>query len=71
MDDPRIILYDYSPFREYVDLIVEHPDQPADYIHTDGTRWTWVDRWRPVGGVVDERGGRRGGTRLRVYDLVT
>jgi hypothetical protein len=22
------------------DLIVDHPGQPADYIHTDGTVWT-------------------------------
>ena len=69
--DNRIILSDRSPFRESVDMTVEHPDQPADYVRTDGTRWTWRDRWRPVGGVIDERGGRRGGTRIRVYDLVT
>ena len=52
------------------DLIVDHPGQPADYLHTDGTLWTWRERWRPTGGVLDERGGRRGGTLLRLYDPV-
>jgi hypothetical protein len=33
------------------DPIVEHPGQPADYVHTDGTVWTWLGRWRLVGGV--------------------
>jgi hypothetical protein len=41
------------------DPIVDHPGQPADYIHTDGTVWTWQKRWRIVGGI-----------RLRMYDLV-
>ncbi|HEX2322308.1 MAG TPA: hypothetical protein VHJ18_25280 [Streptosporangiaceae bacterium] len=40
------------------DPIVEHPDQPADYRHTDV--WTWHQRWRVVGGVS-----------LRLYDRVT
>jgi hypothetical protein len=53
------------------DLIVDHPGQPADYVHGDGTRWTWQQRWRVVGGVIHERGGRRGGTHLRMYDRVT
>ena len=39
------------------DPIVDHAGQPADYIHTDGTVWTWQERWRIVGGV-----------RLRMYD---
>jgi hypothetical protein len=65
--DPRIVLY---PF-EGGDLIVDHPGQPADYVHTDGTVWTWNQRWRVVGRGLDERGGRRGGTHLRMYDLVT
>ena len=52
--------------------VVDHPEQPADYIHTDGTVWTWRERWRPVGGVPGPRGwGRVGGHYLRVYDLVT
>jgi hypothetical protein len=42
------------------DPVVDHPGQPADYVHTDGTVWTWQDRWRIVGGV-----------HLRLYDLVT
>ena len=41
------------------DPIVDHPGQPADYTHTDGTVWTWQQRWRRVGGV-----------HLRLYDLV-
>ena len=41
------------------DPIVDHPGQPADYTHTDGTVWTWKERWRIVGGVL-----------LRMYDLV-
>jgi hypothetical protein len=41
------------------DPIVDHPGQPADYIHTDGTVWTWQERWRIVGGIL-----------LRMYDLV-
>ena len=52
------------------ETFVEHPGQPADYIHTDGTVWTWRQRWLPVGGV--PRGlGRVGAAHLRVYDLVT
>jgi hypothetical protein len=68
--ETRIVLYDFTR-GELIDLIVDHPGQPADYVHTDGTLWTWRERWRPVGGVIDDRGGRRGGTHLRVYDLVT
>lgn len=41
------------------DPIVDHLGQPADYTHTDGTVWTWQERWRIVGGVP-----------LRMYDLV-
>jgi hypothetical protein len=70
--DPRIVLYDFRPGELIdIDLIVDHPGQPADYIHTDGTLWTWRERWRVVGGVIDERGGRRCGTHLRVYDPVS
>jgi hypothetical protein len=51
-------------------LIVDHPGQPADYVRTDGTVWTWRERWHLVGGVRD---GERivGRLRLRAYDLVT
>jgi len=69
--ETRIVLYDFPPGGALIDLIVDHPGQPADYVHTDGTLWKWRERWRPVGGVIDERGRRRGGTHLRVYDLVT
>jgi len=51
------------------DQIVDHPRQPADYVHTDGTVWTWHQRWRLVGGVPDENAGRFH-THLRAYDLV-
>ena len=49
--------------------IVDHPGQPADYVHTDGIVWTWHQRWHLIGGV---RGGARiaGRIRLRAYDLV-
>lgn len=67
--DPRIVLRDYPP-GELNNVIVDHPEQPADYVHTDGTAWTWRSRWRLVGGVTDEGGGRRGATRLRLYDQV-
>jgi hypothetical protein len=36
---------------EMSDPIVHHPGQPEDYSHTDGTNWTWEERWRIVGGV--------------------
>lgn len=57
--DARIVLRGRK-VDEYNDLIVDHSGQPADYVHTDGTVWTWQDRrWRIVGGV-----------HLRMYDLV-
>ena len=51
-------------------LLVDHPGQPADYVHTDGTVWTWHERWHLVGGA---RGGEWivGSIHLRAYDLVT
>lgn len=51
-------------------LIVDHPGQPADYVHNDGTVWRWHERWHLVGGV---RHGERtvGQSRLRAYDLAT
>jgi len=44
------------------DQIVDHPDQPVDYIYPfpDGPVWTWHQEWRVFGGV-----------RLRAYELVT
>jgi hypothetical protein len=45
------------------DPIVDHPGQPADYIHTDGTVWTWKQRWR-LSGPGDQR------LHMRLYDLV-
>jgi hypothetical protein len=51
------------------DPIVDHPGQPADYTHSDGTVWTWHERWRLVGGVRDgDRIVDR--DRLRMYDRV-
>lgn len=58
-EDARIVLRGHQA-GELNDPIADHPGQPADYVHTDGTVWTWRDRWRIVGGV-----------RLRLYDLVT
>jgi hypothetical protein len=51
-------------------LIVDHPGQPEDYVHVDGTVWTWQGRWHLVGGVRD---GDRivGRLHLRAYDPVT
>ena len=52
------------------DPIVDHPGQPADYVHTDGTVWTWRQRWRLVGGARD--GDRISNTiHMRAYDIVT
>ena len=59
MPDPRIVLRG-DQIRLATDQIVDHPAQPADYTHTDGSVWTWLERWRIVGGV-----------HLRMYDLVT
>jgi len=57
-DDPRIVLRDPTGFD---DQIVEHSDQPGEYVDNRGT-WEQTDRstnWR-----------RAGNTKLRVYDLV-
>jgi hypothetical protein len=57
--DPRIVLHSHQA--GLADAIVDHPRQPADYIHPfpDGPVWTWQQEWRVVVGV-----------RLRVYELV-
>lgn len=41
------------------DPVVTHSGQPDDYVHTNGTVWTWHGRWRIVAG-----------TPLRMYDLI-
>ena len=56
--DSRIVLRGHQ-IRLAYDPIVDHPAQPADYVHEDGTIWTWQRRIRIVEGV-----------RLRMYDLV-
>jgi hypothetical protein len=56
--DSRIVLRGYR-VGEGDDLIEDHPGQPADYVHRDGTVWTWQDRWRVVGSA-----------HLRLYDPV-
>jgi hypothetical protein len=68
--DPRIVLRRGASRDD--DLVVEHPGQPADYVHTDGTAWTWQGRWALVGGVRDvhERGRMVGRDHLRAYDLL-
>src|SRR5258708_27630030 len=53
---PRSTLFPYTTL--FRSPVVDRPGQPADYIDTDGTLWTWLRRWRTVGGV-----------QLRVYDL--
>jgi hypothetical protein len=50
------------------DLMVDHPRQPADYEHIDGTVWTWQRRWRLVGGFRDHK-GRIFRIHIRAYDL--
>ena len=66
--DTRIVLRG-AHAGEAEDLIVDHPGQPGDYVHADGTVWTWRERWRIVDGV--REGVRRvGGVHLRMYDLV-
>lgn len=57
--DIRIVLRAHQ-VGEVNDPVVDHPEQPEDYVHTDGAVWTWQGRRRIAGGV-----------RLRMYDLVT
>jgi hypothetical protein len=58
--DPRIVLHSHQTGLAD-DPVVDHPRQPADYIHPfpGGPVWIWQQEWRVVGGV-----------RLRVYELV-
>ena len=55
--DVRIMLRS-DQGREH-DVTVDHPGQPEDYTHEDGTVWTWKGRIFILRGV-----------RLRAYDLV-
>ena len=57
--DSRIVLrgIPHAGMADYV--AVDHPGQPADYVHTDGTVWTWQAR----------RVFILGGVRVRCYDL--
>lgn len=41
------------------DTMVIHRGQPGDYVHTDGTVWTWLQRWRLLAG-----------SHVRMYDMV-
>jgi hypothetical protein len=58
--DTRIVLRVLEAVCDPKNPMVDHPRQPADYVHTDGTVWTWKERWRPLAG----------GQHMRVYDLV-
>jgi hypothetical protein len=70
-EDTRIALCTWSEDGR-VFVIVDHPGQPADYVHGDGTVWTWHQRWHLVGGVPAHDGmGMVGRTHLRAYDLAT
>jgi hypothetical protein len=60
-EDTRIVLRVLTAAGDPSNPVVDHPGQPADYVHTDGTVWTrQARRWRPLGG----------GVHLRVYDLL-
>jgi hypothetical protein len=60
------------------DTVVDHPGQPADYTHTDGTVWTWKQRWT-LGAIIQDGVGQDDKERafgrirrhIRVYDLMT
>jgi hypothetical protein len=67
MEDTRIVLRTGG----IRDPIVDHPQQPADYVHTDGTVWTWHERWRLVGGVENDKGMIINRFLLRLYDLAS
>jgi hypothetical protein len=58
--DTRIVLFVLTAACDPDNPMVDHPGQPEDYVHTDGTIWTWKGRWRPSLG---------GGRHMRVYDL--
>ena len=58
VQDVRIVLRG-AQIRLAHDPVVSHSGQPDDHIHTDGTAWTWRERWRIVAG-----------TLLRMHDLI-
>lgn len=58
LEDMRIVLRG-AQIGLAEDPVVIHRGQPGDYVHADGTVWTWLARWRPCAGV-----------RLRMYDLM-
>jgi hypothetical protein len=60
-EETRIVLRALAAAGDPGNPVADHPGQPADYVHTDGTVWTWqAKRYRPLGG----------GALLRVYDQV-
>jgi hypothetical protein len=74
MEDTRIVLrggQNGSPD----DLIVDHPQQPVDYIHPfpDGPVWTWRQEWRVGGGDHEDKESTFGRlhTHVRAYDLAS
>jgi hypothetical protein len=69
IEDARIMLRGIR-VTDGSELMVDHPQQPADYLHVDGTLWTWHGRWRIVDGI-RTRGRIVGGRHIRVYDLAT
>lgn len=70
IEDSRIILRGVRAADGSGDLMVDHPEQPADYRHMDGTLWTWNGRWRLIGGT-RVKGGFVGATHVRAYDPAT
>lgn len=58
LEDMRIVLRG-AQIGLAEDPVVIHREQPGDYVHTDGTVFTWLQRWRLTAGV-----------HLRVYDLI-
>jgi len=58
LEDMRIVLRG-AQIGLAEDPVVVHRGQPGDYVHTDGTAWTWLQRWRLAAGV-----------HLRMYDLI-
>ena len=58
LEDVRIVLRG-AQIGLAEDPVVSYRGQPGDYVHTDGTVWTWLRRWRLVAGA-----------HLRMYDLI-
>ena len=58
LEDVRIVLRG-AQIGLAEDPVVIHRGQPGDYVHADGTAWTWLKRWRLAAGA-----------HMRVYDLV-